>query len=221
MRLAVLRPEPGNAQSCARARAAGFDPIALPLFEVAPRAWQPPPGPFDALLLTSANAARHAGTLPPALAALPVLAVGAATAAAARAIGLAVAFTGEGDAAQLLAAPHGFTRLLHLAGAEPSVAPGGPVAAQVTVYANRPRAVAPAAVRALAGSTALLHAPSAARRLAALAEAAGLARGSVAIAALSPAVAAAAGAGWRACAVAAAPQEAALFAAAGTLAPAS
>lgn len=211
MRVAVLRPEPGNADTCARLTVLGHDPIALPLFAVAPIAWTPPGGDYDGLLLTSANAPRHAGPRLARYATLPVLAVGAATAAAARAAGLAVARVGTGDAAALLAEPHGCSRLLHLGGEATTVAVGGPVAASVPVYANRPREVPPARILELAGARVLLHAPSAARRFAELADQAGLDRRQVALAALSPAVASAAGAGWAELRVAAAPNEAALL----------
>lgn len=211
MRVAVLRPEPGNAETCKRLRALGHEPIALPLFEIAPRAWTPPEGDFDGLLLTSANAPRHAGPGLARVAHLPVLAVGEATAAAARGMGLSVACVGASDAAALLAAPHGFARLLHLGGEATTIGVGGAVAASVPVYANAPRGVPAAALRALAGACVLLHAPSAARRFAALADAAGLARAHVTLAALGPAVAAAAGPGWGAVCVAEQPSEAALL----------
>ena len=72
----------------------------------------------SAVLLTSANAA---GALTPALASLPVFAVGAATAAAARAAGADRVVEGEGDGvalAELVAARLGRAEgeMLHLAG---------------------------------------------------------------------------------------------------------
>ena len=102
--LAVLRPEPGNAATVARARAAGFATLSLPVFAVVPLAWDvPDPADYDALILTSANAVRHAGAGLDRLRVLPVFAVGARTAAAARAAGFDVAQTGCEDAAALLA----------------------------------------------------------------------------------------------------------------------
>jgi uroporphyrinogen-III synthase len=57
--VAVLRPEPGNAATCARAATAGFAPLALPFFAVRAIAWATPdPAHYDALVLTSANALR-------------------------------------------------------------------------------------------------------------------------------------------------------------------
>ncbi len=88
-RLVVLRPEPGAAATVARAEAMGFAAIAAPLFAVTPLDWTPPEEPVDAVMMTSANAARHGG---PGLARyrdLPLYAVGPETAAAARAAGFA------------------------------------------------------------------------------------------------------------------------------------
>ena len=58
----VLRPEPGAGETAARARALGLEPIVAPLFAVRPIAWAAPdPAAYDAVMLTSANAARHGG----------------------------------------------------------------------------------------------------------------------------------------------------------------
>lgn len=212
MRIAVLRPEPGNAETCARLVALGHRPVALPLFEIAPLPWAVPPGDFDGLLLTSANAPRHAGPALTALAALPVLAVGAATARAARAAGLNVVRTGSGDAEALLAEPHGFARLLHLGGAATTIRAEGAVRASIPVYTNRPVDVPLDAIRDLAGAIVLLHAASAGRRLADLADAAALDRARVTLRAISAPAAAAAGPGWGGVRIAEAPNEAALLA---------
>lgn len=215
--IAVLRPEPGNAATVARVIAAGMMPIALPLFAVRPLAWTPPdPHAFDALLLTSANAVRHAGEGLSALAGLPVVAVGAATAAAARAAGLTVAATGDGgvEAALTAARAAGLPRLLHLAGRERQPAAD---AKAIAVYASEPVAVPANALAPLAGSVALLHSARAAARLAALVPA-GEARAAMRVAALSPAVLAAAGAGWAAAEASRAPDEARLIALAAAMA---
>lgn len=161
--LAVLRPEPGNTATAARVEALGLVAIRLPLFAIRPLAWTPPDrGRFDALLLTSANAVRHAG---PGLAALdlPVVAVGEATARAARAAGLSVAAVGAGDAAEAVRLS-GSMRLLHLAGRDRTDA--GVEA--IVVYAADPIAVPD--VAPLSGCVALLHSVRAARRFAELVE---------------------------------------------------
>lgn len=206
----VLRPEPGNAETATRLEAAGIDVLRQPLFAIAPVAWRAPaPAGFDALLLTSANAARHAGAGLRALAGLPVLAVGAATAAAAQAAGLKVDMTGDRDAAALVAAARarGYDGLLHLAGRD-RVAVAGVDA--ITVYRSEALPVAPGAIRCWSGRVALLHSVRAARRFASLADRDIL--GSIDIAALSPAIARAAGAGWASVAVADRPTDAALVA---------
>lgn len=208
--LAVLRPEPGNAATAARIAAAGGVAIRLPLFAVRALDWTvPDPAAHDALFLTSANAVRHAGPRLAALAGLPVHAVGPATAAAAEAAGLRVAAVGAADAAALArsAAEAGVRRALHLAGRDRASAALPGVSATVAVYASEAVAVDPAV---LAGTVALVHSPRAGARLAELVAA----RAAVAVAALSAPAAEAAGAGWARIAVAAAPDDAALVAAA-------
>lgn len=212
-RVVVLRPEPGNARTAERAAARGLDVMRLPLFATRPLAWTPPdPDGFDAMLLTSAAAVRHAGPGLGALARLPVVAVGPSTAAAARAAGLTIAGTGEGDASAALALAHanGLTRLLHLAGRERM--PDAPGVTVIAVYRSDPLPVAPGATRILAaGWTALLHSPRAARRFAELIDRNATPRAAVAVAALSPAVLAAAGAGWSRAVAADRPTDAALL----------
>lgn len=213
-RLAVLRPEPGNAATASRAEAAGFAVLRLPLFAVVPLAWTPPDArDHDALVLTSANAVRHAGAELDRFTALPVIAVGEQTAAATRAAGLAVAAVGTSDAVALsaLLAERGITRALHLGGRDHAAVAG--VTRAVAVYANEPIAVEPADLAGITGQVALLHSSRAAQHLAALLDAAAISRADVTLAAFSAAIAAAAGTGWRAVAVAAVPSDAALFAA--------
>ena len=215
--LAVLRPEPGNAATVARATAAGFATVSLPLFAVQPLAWEvPSASDFDAVIVTSANALRCAGTGLAALTGLPVLAVGPHTAAAARKAGFDVMATGDGDGAEIaaLAAGHGVSRALHLTGRDRTLDVGGVIAAVVPVYRSVAVPVPPEALQALIGTIALLHSARAARRLAGLIDTAGIARSHVAIAAFSPAIATAAGSAWAAIASAAAPNDEALFAAA-------
>ena len=94
----VLRPAPGNAETVARLAAIGVAAVAIPLFRVEPQPWAvPDPDAFDALLLTSANAVRHAGPGLAALRHLPTWCVGPATAAAARSAGLCVVHSSGGD----------------------------------------------------------------------------------------------------------------------------
>lgn len=209
-RLLVVRPEPGNARTVAAARALGFDAEAMALFAVAPLAWTPPDAAgFDALVLTSANTPRHGGDGLASLASLPVLAVGEATAAAARSAGFTVASTGTMNAAALAeeARARGWHRLLHLGGRERTELPG---ATSIAVYASEALPPPAGAAARLAEATVLLHSARAARAVADLAAD----RAATAIVAISPAVLAAAGTGWAAAATAPAPTDAALLAAA-------
>ncbi|MBI0475619.1 uroporphyrinogen-III synthase [Sphingomonas sp. MA1305] len=204
-RALVVRPEPGNAATVARLRTLGVEAQGWPLFAVAPVGWLPPdPADFDSLLVTSAQAIRHAGPGLARLAALPVIAVGPASAAAARAAGLRVAAMGEGDAVAALAAGRagGLIRPLHLAGRD-HVTTGCPT---IVVYASDAVPVDARAFAAAAdGAVVLLHSARAASRVAALIPPAR--RGAVALAAISPAVLAAAGAGWGRAAASAVPDD--------------
>ena len=90
----ITRPEPGAAETAAAVIAMGWTPILAPALSLQPRAI--PTMVAQASLITSRSAA---AALPPGL---PVLAVGEATAAAARALGHEAVAAG-GDAASLLA----------------------------------------------------------------------------------------------------------------------
>ena len=183
----------------------------MPLFAVAPVAWTPPSLTFiDAMLVTSANAMRHGGVGLSALRALPVVAVGEASGAAARAAGFDVAIVGPSDAeaAVALARQRGIDRLLHLAGRDRLTLPG---VEAVTVYASDSIPVDAQVTAHFVDRTVLLHSPRAARYMASLVDRDGLDRTRIAVAALSPAVAAAAGSGWRAIGIAATPDDDALI----------
>lgn len=219
----VLRPEPGASATAARAHAMELGCIVAPLFTVHALGWQlPDPAEFDAVMMTSANAARLGGAGLTALRGLPLYAVGAATAAAARAAGFARVIAGDEDVAALVprAARDGVRTLLHLAGREhrAPVASGVVVTTRI-VYASDALAALPdiAAAALHRGAVALLHSPRAATLFASLLTAAGLDRDAIAIAALSPAVSAAAGVGWRDAAIADMPTDDALLAAAARL----
>lgn len=205
----VLRPEPGNGRTVTALAAAGLKAVAMPAFAIRAVDWSPPAAArYDALLVTSANAVRHAGAGLAALSHLPVVAVGEATAAAARAAGLAVRVTGNSDAAEVIAdaARAGFSRLLHLAGHDRTAATARIDA--VTVYASD--AIDTPAIPE--DAIVLIHS----------ARAAGLvasrippdARAGIALVAIAAGAAAAAGDGWQQIRIAAAPDDAAMIAAA-------
>lgn len=98
----MTRPEPGAAETARRVAALGWEPVLAPALVLAPRppAERVPVAPVQALLLTSRAAARTAPHHSPAT---PVLAVGEATAAEARAHGFVNVTAAEGDAAALAA----------------------------------------------------------------------------------------------------------------------
>jgi uroporphyrinogen III methyltransferase/synthase len=115
-RVLVTRPAEQAADWAAELRAAGAEPVCVPMIEtraLAPEAIAlPDPASLDAIVLTSANAARHLGELllargvEPGRVGARVLCVGDATAAAARRAGFAAPETPatRADAAALLAA---------------------------------------------------------------------------------------------------------------------
>lgn len=217
--VAILRPAPGDTATAARVRAAGLDPLVLPLFAVAPLDWiAPDPAGFDALLLTSANAVRHGGAQLARLAGLPVLAVGAETARVAAEAGLSVARVGERDLAALLVDQPGDTRLLWLAGRERTAIRHPAIRAVLPVYASAARALTPDQAARLSGTVALVHSARATRTLGQELDRHGIARSTLRLAAISEAALAADPRGWGRVAVAERPDDAALIAAARALA---
>lgn len=209
-KLIILRPEPGASASAAAACQAGLEGVSVPLFEIRPLAWTAPdPAGFDALVLTSANAARHGGEELEKLKGLPVHAVGEATAEAARGVGFDVASIGHGSGEELVGGlPRGL-RLLHLAGRDHRPLSGMETLA---VY-DAVELPAPAELAVLSGAVVAVHSPRAGRRLAELARD----KESTAVAAISAAAAAACGTGWKEVAVASQPTDRALLAVAARL----
>lgn len=205
--LVVLRPEPGASATLVRAAALGLTATAVPLFVIEPLEWQAPAtDAFDGLLLTSANAVRHAGAQLFGLRPLPVYAVGEATAAAARAAGLSVELTGGSGVEELLDQLPLQPRLLHLCGEDRTASTDGQAIVAVPVYRSAP-VRRPLGLDRLPGAIALVHSPRAGRRLAELVAD----RKQVGIAAISAAAANACGAGWAAVESAACPNDAALL----------
>ena len=211
--LLVLRPEPGAAATAAAARALGFAVIVAPLFTVVPLAWTLPSERPQAVLMTSANAARHGGTALAGLTGLPLYAVGEATAAAARDAGFSRIVVGaEGvDAIVARARQDGVAHLLHLAGRDHrSAGESGVILERRIVYASDAVTSLPGDARAaLPDAIALLHSPRAAALFATLVD-----PSEISIAAISAATRDAAGDGWRAAIVADRPTDASLLAAA-------
>ena len=201
----ILRPQPGADETAARARAIGLEAVIAPLFEVRALPWEPPASGFDAILLTSANAARHAGKRFD----LPCYAVGEATAAAAGDAGYTDVRTGPSDGAALLdeMVRDGVRSALHLCGRDHlAIAHPELRIERRMVYAAE--AVGELPREALArGALVLLHSARAAALFASLVEE----RRTLRLAAISPAVAAAAGPGWGSISCASAPRDEALL----------
>jgi len=212
--LLVTRPEPGNSATIARAAALALDAYAMPLFAAQAVPWTAPSaGDFDALLLTSAQAVRLAGPQLARLTALPVYAVGTATADAATAAGLTVAQVGDADGQSLLDAMTSAKvgRILWLCGRERSdLAPRGARMQSLACYAVDSVAPPSGWSHLIAAPAILLaHSRRAAQRIG---ELVGPDRAHLTVIAISPAVATAAGDGWAEVATAAQPTDAALLA---------
>jgi uroporphyrinogen-III synthase len=213
----ILRPQPGADATAARALEMGLEARVAPLFTIKPVDWEPPePSEIDAIFLTSANAARHAGPAIGGFVDLPCYAVGTTTALAARAAGLANVRTGPSDGAALLerVATAGIKRALHLCGRD-YIALEHPMLRLIRriVYAAEPAPALPVeAIGAIVdGAIVLLHSPRAAETFAALADAAGLDRGSIRLAGISAAAVAGAGGGWGVAEAAQSPRDEALL----------
>jgi uroporphyrinogen-III synthase len=216
--LVILRPEPGASVTADAARHLGLEPILMPLFRIEPIAWTVSDlTDFDGLLLTSANAVRAGERELRKCLDLPAHAVGEATASAARQEGFRVETVGSSGVDSLLASLSPNLRLLHPCGAdrrEPRSAAQTIIAIPVYRSAELPL---PDNFHALEGSIVVVHSPRAAARLADLARHSGLARKSIAIAAISPEAAAAVGAEWQQVESADNPDERALLALAARL----
>jgi len=218
--LVLLRPQPGNDRSAGRARAMGIEVIQLPLFEIVPVARDAaPPGPFDALLVTSANGARFGADLLARFAHLPLFAVGEASARAARDHDGRDVRTGGGDAASTvpLIVAGGFRHVLHVCGAD--VRPFDAAGLSITrlpVYSSEPRDMRPLtrALATLPSSLIAVHSPRAGRRLNALLPPS---HRNHMILAISQAAARDCGDGWRRIHVSPAPDDTALLDMAGRL----
>ena len=209
----ILRPEPGASATAAKARALGLYPFVFPLFEIRPLEWRVPDlERFDAVLLTSANAARHAGDGLRPFMRLPCYAVGEATARAATVAGFTDVRTGTADmdSVNAMMIEDCVGLVLHPCGRDHRDLPRpGPTIVQAVVYAADAVDALPAAADAAmaGGALVLVHSPRAASVLAGLARD----RGNVHVAAISAAAAEAAGEGWRSVSIAAAPRDEALL----------
>jgi uroporphyrinogen-III synthase len=103
LRLLVTRPEPDAERTAAALRARGHDVLVMPMLSVERIDADFGPGPWVAVLMTSANAVRAIAGHRQfwALSALPTLVVGERTRAAAEAAGFADVVSANGDAEAL------------------------------------------------------------------------------------------------------------------------
>lgn len=215
--LLIFRPQPGADASAARARKMGLEAVVAPLFRIVPTQWEAPDrGSVDAVMLTSANVARHAGQQLKLFIDLPCYAVGEATAAAAAGAGFGNVRTGPADAAALMAliAKDGVSRALHLCGRDnmPAEHPQVQVTRRIVYAADAVRRLPPEAASVIEkGALALLHSPRAAALFARLVDEAEIERGRIGIAAISKAALTAAGPSWRLSASAKTPRDEALL----------
>lgn len=215
MRIVVTRPLPGGAATAARLRALGHEAVLTPLLELEAVAWEPPAELPQALMVTSAAAVRLAGAGVATLRHLPLYAVGAATAEAARGAGFADLRVGESTVQALVEgmASDGITTAVHLAGEDLSAVQLPPVLTLDirTVYRARLQTLG----ELPSVDWVLLYSTRTAAHLANEVERLGVARREVSVAAISPAALAAAGPGWQRAVAAASPNEDALLAAIG------
>ncbi len=210
----ILRPQPGGDETAARARLMGLAPIVAPLFGVGPLAWDPPAAnDFDAVMLTSANAARHGGAGLASFLALPCYATGEATAAVARETGFMDVRAGPSDGAALvdMMAADGVTSAFHPCGRDRRDLKHAPFRlADLPVYAAEPVSGLPPEAEAALGNGALtlIHSPRAGVLLDRLYDGP---RGLLALVAISAEAAAGAGEGWQSVAIAPRPRDEALL----------
>ena len=210
-RIWLTRSRPGAEADAAALAALGHDPLIDPVLEIVPVPATVDLAPVAAVAVTSAAAVRALAALTPRRD-RPLFAVGAATAAAARAAGFEDIDAGDetdgGDAAALAARlvraapidrspwpvlwPRGREVAADLAALAFALAPGRVEVRSAVVYAAEPRRPDAALAAVAAGQVAavLLHSPRGARAAAEALAAAGLAPPPAI--ALSPAVAA----GW-------------------------
>lgn len=196
--LIVIRPGPGNAVTLDAARQRGLDAHGYPLFDVTAVAWQAPTTPFAAILAGSANVFRHGGAQLAELRHLPVIAVGEATAKAARDAGFAVSHTGEGGLQPVVETlgPGEYLRLAGQDRVELSPPADVQIATQV-VYAARRLPIPQTLARLFKRrAVVLLHSGEAARHFRSECERVEVSTENIYLACLAPRIAEHAGAGW-------------------------
>ena len=176
MRVWVTRTQPGAGATAARLREDGHDPIVAPVLGVQPIATSIDLTGVDALAFTSRNGVEAFVALTREGRALPVFAVGDATADAARACGFRTVQSAGGDvtalAERIASAAPGV--VLHAAARDPAgdlvglLREHGVTARAVATYDTLPLEPDEALAQLAAIDAVLVHSPKAARRLAGL-----------------------------------------------------
>ncbi len=217
MKLLIIRPQPGADATAHRLRAAGHDPILMPLFAIEHLPVQRVSADgYDAILLTSGNAARAAVDFLTRDHGLPIYAVGSATASALQKLSVPVAKIGSAGVEALVevAVADGHKRLLWLAGEDHSSIPHIHGASIDIEIAYRSAAVPTSDdfARTVTQSDAvILHSSRAAAHFAWLCNELKLPRANITLATFSNAIAHSAGENWATIIVADAPNDAALL----------
>lgn len=217
MKLLILRPQPGADATAARAQRMDISAVTIPLFAVQPLSWSvPDAAKYDAVMFTSANAPRHGGGGLSALQSLPTYAAGSATAAAARAAGFQVFWTGTkgADAVIEQAKMDRHLRLLWLTGNHQHdiVLPGNMSIEPKPVYESARLSAPQTLIENLSHpQITALHSVRAAQYFRSICDDHGIDKSIIALVSLSREISDSAGAGWAARLVADTPNDNALL----------
>jgi len=204
----IIRPQPGADQSQTHFAAEQIDARAFPLFAIeAVPCTLPDKAQYDALVLASANAVRHTPDIA-SFRSLPVYAVGAKSAMAARDNGLNVVHVGQGGITSLLRplATAGYRHVLRLSAADhieidsDMLARHAAEALQIDtqiVYRSTALPMPDRLIRTLKQpAIILLHSARSAGHFAEQCAVHGINRSHLTLATFGPAIAQAAGSGW-------------------------
>lgn len=217
MKVLIIRPQPGADATARRFAAAGYAPVLMPLFAIE---HLPPPSVsvdrYDAIMLTSGNAARATCRFLESARDTPIYAVGSATASALANLSLPVAATGSSGVEALVgvAAADGHKKLLWLAGEDHSAVPQiAGVHIDIAIVYRSAVLETPAdfAAQVAVCDAVILHSSRAAAHFSGLCDAGGISRSKITLATFSNAIADSAGDGWAQIIVAPSPNDAALM----------
>ena len=213
--LLILRPIEGAQKTAEKALRLGLSPVVDPLFEIRPVPWNAAPADqYDAIMFTSANAIKMAGSELCKYTPLKALAVGTATKQAAETIGFEIVQTGKSGVQSLfdMLPEAGFDRILRLSGTEYTAVKSERLIDQVAVYESVCTGLGEHAQTALERSAVILvHSTRAAELLVAEMARLNISAQKNCVVAISPKVAEAAGNGWKSIDVAEHPTDEALL----------